>query len=412
MLHRFLNVDTAHIATAPTVSIVQFMIMEPTFTETASETVTPELAAQLSAAVAALPPAHRLNPLENEAFESREAAFVRLQDWAFTKGFALVTESAKTHNSQVVRVYLDCLHYKKETRNSRKLAEEERQRAQTRTQANSCKFSIGIYYKKQEAEWRICSKSLIHNHAPNPDPFQYHQHQDKIPKYKAALAAAEVHRGVVGHREHTALLKKDNLPDIDKKKFYNLQRKEGKGTLTRQEELEYILQLLEEEDVHVRFRAEYTVDADGERDGQVIKDLFWMSPEQIKMTRRFVSGYMYETDATFNTNSLRLPLSVMVGIDNCGKTFPIAYCYITSESAASFKFAADQLSDLAFNDCPEAGVIVGDFSKGLGAACAAKAAVDLSLTEITEEALVCPPERDKELPEAAKVVVHETLGKP
>ena len=46
---------------------------------------------------------------------------------------------------------------------------------------------------------------------------------------------------------------------------------------------------------------------------------------------------MYEIDATFNTNSLRMPLSVMVGINNIGKTFPMAFCYITSESAISFK---------------------------------------------------------------------------
>ena len=119
---------------------------------------------------------------------------------------------------------------------------------------------------------------------------------------------------------------------------------------------------------------------------------------------------MYETDATFNTNRLKLPLSVMVGIDNCGKTFPIAYCYITSESAASFKFISDQLSDLVFYDCPEAAVIVGDFAKGLGAAIAAKAAVDLGLTKITEEPLVCPANRDEEFLEAAEVTVHEELG--
>jgi len=82
------------------------------------------------------------------------------------------------------------------------------------------------------------------------------------------------------------------------------------------------------------------------------------------------------------------------------------------ELAASFKFVAKQLSDLAFNDCPEAAVIVGDFSKGLGAACAAKAAVDLGLTDITEEALVCPLERDEELLEAAEVVVNEASRKP
>ena len=53
-----------------------------------------------------------------------------------------------------------------------------------------------------------------------------------------------------------------------------------------------------------------------------------------------------------------------------------------------FKFIADQLSDLAFYDCPEAAV-VGDFAKGLRAAIAAKAAVDLDVTKIVEEPLVC-----------------------
>jgi hypothetical protein len=110
--------------------------------------------------------------------------------------------------------------------------------------------------------------------------------------------------------------------------------------------------------------------------GRVIKDLFWITPEQICLGRRFVSGFMYETDATFNTNVLRLPLNVMVGVDNCGKTFPLAYCYITSESAASFKWIAELLTDLVFYDCPEPKVIVGDFPKGLGAAIAAKAALD------------------------------------
>jgi hypothetical protein len=89
--------------------------MEPTFTEVLSETVTAELVAQLTTAIAALPLSHRLNPCENEPSELREAAYTRLQDWTFTKGFALVTESAKTKNSQVVRQYIECAHHKKET---------------------------------------------------------------------------------------------------------------------------------------------------------------------------------------------------------------------------------------------------------------------------------------------------------
>ena len=96
------------------------------------------------------------------------------------------------------------------------------------------------------------------------------------------------------------------------------------------------------------------------------------------MARRFVSGFLYETDATFNTNTRRLPLSVMVGIDNTGHTFPMAFMFITSESAKSFKFANECLTDLCFYNCPQPSLICGDFSKGLGAAVAKQAAKELA----------------------------------
>jgi hypothetical protein len=84
-----------------------------------------------------------------------------------------------------------------------------------------------------------------------------------------------------------------------------------------------------------------------------------------------VSDFLYKTDATFNTNELRLPLSVIVGITNTRKTFPLAYCYITSESAKSFDFVGGELTKYVFYDCLEAAVIYADFTKGLGAAIAA-----------------------------------------
>jgi MULE transposase domain len=128
-----------------------------------------------------------------------------------------------------------------------------------------------------------------------------------------------------------------------------------------------------------------------------------------------VSGFIYETDATFNTNSLKLPLSVMVSIDNTRATFPVAYCYITSESAVSFKWIAEQLTELAFWDCPKPTLIVGDFSKGLGAAVVAKAAADLAAKavdgvtlELRDEAE--EPNLDPNFPEAAKAVVGEGEG--
>jgi hypothetical protein len=57
--------------------------MEPIFAESTSETVTAELQAQLNEAAAAVLPAYRLHLSRDEVFEWKEAAFARLQDWAF-----------------------------------------------------------------------------------------------------------------------------------------------------------------------------------------------------------------------------------------------------------------------------------------------------------------------------------------
>ena len=198
------------------------------------------------------------------------------------------------------RLYLDCVHHKKNTKNSRKLKEVDRKRLQTKIQAGSCLFSLIIKYE-EEIGWTIRPKNLQHNHAPSPDPFQYVQHQERRPGDAAAIILASTHRGILSYQQSAALLEQEGL-ELKKKRYWNLRRKEGEGTLTRQEELEYILQMLEDEGVHVRLRDEYELDPTGERKVRIIKDLFWMSAEQIKLARRFVSGFMYETDATFNTN--------------------------------------------------------------------------------------------------------------
>jgi hypothetical protein len=75
----------------------------------------------------------------------------------------------------------------------------------------------------------------------------------------------------------------------------------------------------------------------------------------------------------------------MVGITNTGKTFPLAYCYITSESAKSFDFVAGELTKYIFYNCLEAAVICADFTKGLGAAMAARSLCDAGVEDEAEQ---------------------------
>ena len=96
---------------------------------------------------------------------------------------------------------------------------------------------------------------------------------------------------------------------------------------------------------------EYIIE-NGIRIKRVVRDIFFILDEQIYIARRFVSRFLYKTNATFNTNTRRLPLSVIVGIDNIGHTFPIAFIFITSESAKSFKFTNKYLTNLCFYNYP------------------------------------------------------------
>ena len=98
-----------------------------------------------------------------------------------------------------------------------------------------------------------------------------------------------------------------------------------------------------------------------------------MSLKQIRLARRFVSGFIYKTNTTFNTNCLKMPLSVIVSINNTSKMFLIVYYYIILELAVLFKQVAEQLTDIAFYNCSKTAVIYRDFSKSLRAAVAALA---------------------------------------
>jgi len=92
----------------------------------------------------------------------------------------------------------------------------------------------------------------------------------------------------------------------------------------------------------------------------------------------------------------------MIGITNTGYSFPLAYCYIITESAKSFEFVVHQLTKYVFYDCPEPAVIVADFTKGLGASLTAKAVQDWD-GEPAEEGWQRP--QSGELPDISEVLV-------
>lgn len=193
--------------------------------------VEPAVADAFATAKASIPPAHRIAPLQDEVVESREAGYVRLQEWAFCNGYALAIESSKpsVKGGPITRIVVHCVHHKETTRNSRKIKDEERRRVSRKTQANGCKFAMYISRRKRlDGLWAIGYTHPEHNHDPLPDPFQYDVHRARKPGYVTALTLAASHLGTISYGKSKEILQKDGL-HIDRKTFYNLKRREGEG---------------------------------------------------------------------------------------------------------------------------------------------------------------------------------------
>jgi hypothetical protein len=108
-----------------------------------------------------------------------------------------------------------------------------------------------------------------------------------------------------------------------------------------------VIIILKQNSFYSRTREEYIIE-NSIYIKRVIRDIFFILDKQICIARRFISRFLYKTNATFNTNTWRLPLSVIVGINNTGHMFPMAFMFITSELAKSFKFTNECLTDLYF----------------------------------------------------------------
>src|SRR5437667_10228551 len=67
-------------------------------------------------------------------------------------------------------------------------------------------------------------------------------------------------------------------------------------------------------------REEYLVDDKGKQTARIAQDVFICSSEQIQLARQFVGEFIWEMDDTFNTNELKMPLSIFVGLTNTSQT--------------------------------------------------------------------------------------------
>ncbi|KAF8442789.1 hypothetical protein BDZ91DRAFT_787249 [Kalaharituber pfeilii] len=136
-----------------------------------------------------LPALHCEEPMDGEAYLRPNIAMDRLQDFAFTKGFAVVTLSGSQKKG---RMRFGCIHHGK-PRDTRKLDIDDSKvlrKRRTNTNAQQCPWAVTIVLRANVDSgtdiWTLRISNKGHNHPLAPNPLIYTQHKRRNADYQQA----------------------------------------------------------------------------------------------------------------------------------------------------------------------------------------------------------------------------------
>ena len=320
-----------------------------------------------------IPQEHLEPPSPSETFDVPDDAWTRLQNYAFSQGFAIVTGSCGAG-----RKSYQCIHAEEKTQNNRKLDEHtgegsNRQQELTRIKKKGCPWRCAITWRDPHTRggdnktWVLGLGHQDHSHEMVPNPLSYNMHKKRQPDYAKAVELARANRASnLTYNQSEAVLDNttkdwDDEFHLNKKKYYNLI---PSTTRSREDVLTGLLAALDSPTFTAKVRYSYVKDMHGTITKRILEQIVLIDNFQRRLAKRFCSGFLMENDATFNTNAQKLLLFVAVGITNTNKSFPVAFSFATSESEAAFNYFLDTLKEEIFNDCPLPKVSLSDQGKG------------------------------------------------
>ena len=219
---------------------------------------------KIARASALIPTNHRLPLRDGEVTDSRTAAYHRLQNYAFTQGFAVVITQVEIKKRE--QYMFVCTRYGNKTKDTRKNTEvtekgviiDYRKRPNSYINWNNCLYKIKLRYYKRDAVWRLTVIDDYYNYDMLDDPFLLPEYYPRDPNRDAALEQGRDLRASGLLFNKARLVMRTKGLRLTKEEYYNLQMKGKKRTVY--EELMYALKTLENMYFSVRLREKYIIE--------------------------------------------------------------------------------------------------------------------------------------------------------
>ena len=285
---------------------------------------------------------------DDEQFEISKKIIERLQNYAFSQNFVVVTSFCDFKNN--FRKYYHCIHHSIEIQNNRKLNEHKntiensinRRRELIHIRVLNCKWRLFINYKridrkfKESKIWMFCvqKNQLKHFHFLQTNSFLYEIHRLWSFDYNKILQIVKIHRSIFIYEQFDRVLINieqnfDEMLHIDRKKYYNFIF----SIIRNQRDiiLKLLIVLKKFDDMIIRTRYEYERDVNDVFIKRILKQISWMNNQQKKWIKRFCSNFFIEFDVIFNINVLKMLLFVNIEITNINMIFFVIFSFVLIE---------------------------------------------------------------------------------
>jgi len=302
----------------------------------------------LERAVNAKPPEWLVPPQDDEVFDDPDECERRLNAYSLAQGFDVVRTHSRHQTGPGITPFVtfQCIFHGSETRNFRQLEKSvtkdkddkitsRRKRDSTAVRKTDCRWSCRVSYRSigkrgtEPKAWILAVKSLHHSgHDLVDNPLIFTRHRQQTEEYRTAKREALAHRSsIIPYSVSRRILDSNDeyRLKLTAKEYYNLVRNQslsGDDPKT----IEGLLIALDNAGFIHRCRYDDVVD---KQSGKVISrkiiQIWFTHQDLLDAAARFVAGSVCSIDATFNTNKVRMPIIIAVGVLNNDTTFPIAF---------------------------------------------------------------------------------------
>ncbi|OBS15929.1 hypothetical protein FPOA_13340 [Fusarium poae] len=272
-------------------------------------------------------PADALPP--EDQYESREAAREAINSWAKSRGYAFVTgRSGKTPNGRTW-VHFTC---DRGAGRITTMKEEDRKR-RTGARRTGCQFSVMAKESLDGANWAVRHREgpqyASHNHPRSRGDGRAHPEHRKLSEEELIEIRRLIRRGIMP-RQITNLMRDSSRQTVIKQKdLYNAIARSKQQLMEGQSCMQALAQQLQDRGFWSRIQR----DDDTGR----VKAVFFAHPRSIQYLKTYPEVLIM--DCTYRSNRYKMPLLDIIGVDCCGKSFCIAFAFLTGEAEHDYAWA-------------------------------------------------------------------------